>query len=105
MFYAKGNVSQKLDVYLALLEKTIGDSSSSSGYRTFFTAAFKNAHDLAVGSKSYFDLDNDLYDVVDLLLRDNEDYFKRLDISKIDDSVFLDVKNFMGSLRQSNSLI
>lgn len=105
MFYAKGNVSQKLDVYLALLEKTISDSSNSNRYRIFFTDAFKNAHDLAVGSKSYFELDNDLYDVVDLLLRDNEDYFKQLDVTKIDDNVFIDVKNFMGSLRQANSLI
>jgi hypothetical protein len=103
MFYAKGNVSQKLDVYLALLEKTITESNSS--YRIFFIDAFKDAHELAIGNKSFFDLNNELYDVVNILLKDNSDYFKKLDVNNIDNNVFSDVKSIMGSLKQANTVV
>ncbi len=104
MFYAKDNASTKIDIYLALLEKSINEGSNGN-YWSFFTNAFTLAHELAVGSKTFFDVETDAYDVVNILVKNNSDYFKTLDPGKINMNTFSDVKNFMGSLRQSNSVI
>jgi hypothetical protein len=104
MFYAKGQVSQKIDVYSALLDKSLSDGTSSS-YWKFFENAFHDAHSLATGSKTHFQIDRNAYDLVSILFKSNAKYFKDLDVSKIDDRVFLDVKTFIQSLKQSNSVI
>lgn len=104
MFYAKDNVSQKIDIYLALLDKSVNEGSKSN-YWSFFTKAFTDAHELAAGTKTYFEVNNDWYDVVSLLLRDNLAYFKDLKVDQIDKKVFIDVKTFMSTLKQSNSIV
>lgn len=104
MFYAKDNVSQKIDIYLALLDKSVTEGSSSN-YWSFFTSAFTEAHELAAGRKTHFQVNNDWYDVVSLLLRNNFDYFRDLNVDQIDNKVFIDVKNFMTTLKQSNSVV
>jgi len=104
MFYAKGNMSQKIDIYLALLEKSISEGNNSN-YWTFFAHAFEDAHKVATGAKTYFDLESDRYDVVSMLLQNNLKYFKDLNVQKVDKKVFIDVKTFMTSLKQSNSLV
>ncbi len=97
-------MSQKIDIYLALLDKSI-DEGSNSNYWTFFTNAFTDAHQLATGAKTYFDVDNDWYDVVSLLVRNNLEYFKGLNPHQIDSKVFADVKTIMSSLKHSNTEI
>lgn len=104
MFHAKGQVSQKIDVYSALLEKSLTDGTSSS-YWKFFQSAFQDAHSLATGSKNLFQINRDAYDLVSILFKTNAKYFKDLDVSKIDDQVFEDVKTFMKSFKQSNSIL
>jgi hypothetical protein len=107
MFYAKSNVSQKLDVYSALLQRAI-DEGDNSSYRTFFVNAFKEAHDLANDSKSFLDVDKSIYDVVYILFRTNGSYFKSLDNIDdrgVQDRVFEDVKKIFGTLRESNTLV
>jgi hypothetical protein len=104
MFYAKDNASTKIDIYLALLEKSINEGNTSN-YWGFFTNAFTLAHELAIGHKTFFDIETDSYDVVNILVKNNLDYFKTLEPDKISMSTFSDVKKFMGSLRQSNTVI
>jgi|GEM_PF-5323547 hypothetical protein len=103
MLYAKSNVSQKLDIYSALLQRAI-DEGDKSSYRVFFKTAFEAAHDLTDG-KSFLEIDKSIYDVVYILFKSNFDYFKALDKSKIDDKVFEDVKNIFGTLRHDNKLV
>ena len=102
MFYAKGNMSQKIDIYLALLEKSISEGNHSN-YWTFFLSAFEDAHKVATGVKTYFDVDNDRYDVVSMLVKNNHKYFEDLNVQQIDNKVFTDVKTFMKTLKQTNT--
>jgi hypothetical protein len=109
MFYAKSNVSQKLDVYSALLDRAI-DEGDNSNYRVFFTNAFIDAHDLANDSKTFLEVDTNIYDFVYILFKSNSEYFKHLDKSKIrekkfQDEVFKTVKEFIGTLRQGNNIV
>jgi hypothetical protein len=104
MFYAKSNPKQKIEIYLTLLDKSLHEGSTSN-YWNFFVNAFSNAHLLASGKKTYYDVDRKMYDIVKVLVQSNPSFFRDLDVNTISDKTFINVRNFIGTLKESKTVV
>lgn len=101
MYFAKNSENQSLNLYLLLLNKYLEEGQED--YKPLLEDIVVNAHKLAVDEISHYDVKNSIYDIVNLFVTTNKDYFARnIDPSKIDRSVFVNMQTIMRSLASGN---
>jgi len=77
MFFAKDVRNESIEIYVSFLSDII--EKDNQNFKGLFDVIINNVHSLAVGSKTYNEINPEIFDIVSLLNFYHSAYFKEID--------------------------
>ncbi len=103
MYFAKNSENLNLNLYLILINKYLNEDQQV--YRDLFESIVIDAHKLAKKEIDHYQVKSNIYDIVNLFVKRNQDYFANINTANIDRNVFVTIQGFMTSLASNNTLL
>lgn len=101
MYFAKNSENINLNLYLILINKLLNEDQQS--YKDLFVDIITDAHKLASKQIDHYQVRTNIYDIVNIFVERNGEYFASVNPEKIDRNVFLTIQGFMNSLASGHS--
>ncbi|GEO05614.1 hypothetical protein AAE02nite_32780 [Adhaeribacter aerolatus] len=92
MYYSHTIEDNKIGLFTSFVKSLI---EGRQEYKPVVNNVIEEAHALALGNKTLFNIDRDSYPIVVLLEENDPDFFKTVDSNKADEGVYQKVLNIL----------
>lgn len=102
MFFAQQASNVDLSIYLTMVNQILDEDEQ--GFVEYLQNIIKTAHHLAKGEITHYQVSNDIYDIVNILVKTNSLYFKQIDPKHIDKRVYQTIQSILKTQQENTDL-